>query len=184
MIKFFNENRIDYIKFGLDINKKPTFLDTTDKVIKNLIFDKNSFSLVERIKSYKIKEDDNLSISSEISYLGKKRFTTSKLSKAKYVFGYNIYKKVLKILGCKNYELTKEYFFLKENEYFYIHYKKGNNKEKVYYVMFEKEGQRIIQKIEKTKNNKENENNVQLISEKDLKDTKFKCFRIIDDKDL
>lgn len=184
MINFFVSNRIDYIKFGLDNNKKPTFLDSTNEVIKNIIFDKNSFSLVERINSYKIKEDDNLSSSSEMSYLGKKRITSSKLSKAKYVFGLNIYKKVLKILGCKNYELTKENFFLKENEYFYIHYKKGKNKEKVYYVMFEKEGQRIIQKIEKTKNNKENEDNEEIISEKDLEGTKFKCFRIIDDKDL
>ena len=40
------------------------------------------------------------------------------------------------------------------------------------------------EQIEKTKNNKENKNNDELISEKDLKDTKFKCFRIIDDKDL
>ena len=184
MIDFFITNRIDYIKFGLDINKNPTFLDSTNEVIKNLFFDKNSFSLVERIKSYKIKEGDNLSSSSAISYLRKKRVTSSKISEAKYVFGFNIYKKVLKILGCQNYELTKDNFFLKENEYFYIHYKKGKNKEKVYYVVFEKDGQRIIQKIEKTKNNKENKNNDELISEKDLKDTKFKCFRIIDDKDL
>ena len=127
----------------MDINKNPTFLDSTNEVIKNLFFDKNSFSLVERIKSYKIKEGDNLSSSSAISYLRKKRVTSSKISEAKYVFGFNIYKKVLKILGCQNYELTKDNFFLKENEYFYIHYKKGKNKDKVYYAVFEKDGQRI-----------------------------------------
>ena len=176
MIEFLVKNRINYIKFYLNIyDKTPIFTDSKNQRIDSLVFDNKSFTEVELINP---KDDiDNLSSSSEYSLLGQKRQKPNKLSKTKYTFGITIYDNVKSILKCEKFELCKENYFLKENVYFYIYYKTGENKNKIYYLVYLKNGRKKIQII---KNTKGSINQIkQNISEKDLKDTRFKCFKMI-----
>ena len=181
MIEFLKTNKINYIKGFIAKNKNMIFLDSKDNEIKNLIFDAKSNTIVELVKSFNKKDnEDNLSSSSEYSVLGQKRQKASKISKAKYAFGITIYNKVKAILNCDKYEICEDYYYLKENEYFYIYYKKGENTKRIYYLMFEKDGKKIITIINKAKDSKNQDE--EIISEKDLVTTKFKCFRIIKEK--
>ena len=85
MIEFLVKNRINYIKFYLNIyDKTPIFTDSKNQRIDSLVFDNKSFTEVELINP---KDDiDNLSSSSEYSLLGQKRQKPNKLSKTKYTF--------------------------------------------------------------------------------------------------
>ena len=185
MLSFLIENRINYIKFNLDIeNNNPIFTDSNGKMIKTLVFNDRSFTAVELIKPSKDDGDDETS--SEYSLLGQKRQKQSKISQTKYIFGITIYQKIKSILKCEKFELCKQNCYLKENEYFYVYYKKGEDKNKIYYLKYIKNGKIKLQIIKKTKNLKNKEEDEekekeeeQNISEEELKETESKCFKVI-----
>ena len=175
MFEFCDKNNLKYIKFTIE-NKKPIFYDSDNKIIKDIIFNKKSYSMVDLVKNYNKKNADDSSSSSEYSLIGQKRAKISKFAKTQYSIGSNLYNKVLKILGCKKFELSKKYHSLKEDEYFYIWLIENEDDKKLYYLMYLKENKKIIECIF----NDDNLNNKK-ITEKYLseKDAEFKCFRII-----
>ena len=181
MIDFLESKGIKYIKFFIDVNKNIFFLDSQNNKIKNLIFDTKSNTIVELIQNFNKNDNvDNLSSSSEYSVLGQKRQKASKIAKAKYAFGITIYNKIKTILDCDKFELCTDNYSIKENQYFYIYYKKGENKKKIFYLVYKKEGKEIIVNINKAKHS--NNQDEEVISENDLDNAKFKCFRMIKEK--
>ena len=183
-MEFCNNNHIKFIKFKME-NKTPKFLNSSNEEITDLVFDNVSQTMVDIIKNNQLPKIDNDSSSSEYSLLGKKREKINLHSQAKYFFGLHTYKKISKILGNKNFELSENYP-LKENEYFYIYYQKGKDKKKIYYIQYLENGKTILRIINKGKDSKEKqkEDNFvsDLVSEKVLNEseTKFKCYRIMD----
>ena len=176
MFEFCDKNNLKYIKFTIE-NKKPIFYDSDNKIIKDIIFNKKSYSMVDLVKNYNKKNADDSSSSSEYSLIGQKRAKISKFAKTQYSIGSNLYNKVLKILNCKKFELSKKYHLLKEDEYFYICLIENKDDKKLYYLMYLKGNKKIIECIF----NDDNLNNKK-ITEKYLseKDAEFKCFRIIE----
>lgn len=176
-IEFCDNNSINYIKFCLP-DKKPTFLDSDDKIIKKIFFDKKSLSMAYLIGGKEIKEEGTNSI--EYSLLRKKRENYIELSEAKYTLGAFIYNETLKILKCNNFELCKINYALKEGEIFHIYYRIGDNKKKIYYLVCLKNEKKIIEIINKEKDTKKKDDGIILEKELYKYDMKFKCFKIID----
>ena len=134
-MNFCNINRIKFIKFGIK-NKQPFFIDSMGKIMDELTFDNNSFSLVEIIKNKQLDKLDNLTDFTKIS----------RISKAKYFLGLNNYNKISKILGGKNFELLENYYFLSEDTYFHISYNKYADK-KIFYLSYLKNGKEMCEII-------------------------------------
>ena len=167
-MSFCINNDIKFIKF-CELDKKPIFTNSLNKIIDKLVFDLTNFSLVECIKNRMLK-DDNSSSSSEFSLIGIKRTRVNAFSKAKYAFGITIYKTISNLLEKKDFELSKDYYALEEDKYFYVHYRK-ENKKNVYYLEYLKNGVKIIKNIQSKDKN-------EIVSEEEIKKpgTKFKCF--------
>ena len=179
---FCKENNIKFIEFCI-LDNKSTFYDSKNRIIKNLVFDEKSSSMVYLIGSNQKKEDngDNISNPNDIYFLRKKRENKLEISEAKYILGSIIYKKILKLLNIDAFELSKKYYGLEENRIFYVYKSNGKDNRKQYYLMYLKEGQKQIIEIIYGKDSKKNKNN-NIISENQLynHNMEFKCFQIID----
>ena len=182
-MKFCNDNHIKFIKFKME-NKTAKFYNSSNEQITDIVFDNSSHTIVDIIKNNNLLDIDNYSSSSEHSLLGRKREKINPHSQAKYFFGLNIYKKISKILGNKNFESSENYYPLKENEYFYIYYRKGSDKKKIYYIKYLDDGKNIIKMINKGKDSKKKQEGDNIVSENVLNEpgTLFKCFRIMNSK--
>ena len=176
-IEFCINNSINYIKFCL-VDKKPNFFDSDDIIIKKIFFDKQSSSMAYLIGNKEIKEEGTNSI--EYSLLGKKRENNIEIFEAKYALGAFIYSETLKILKCNNFELCKINYALKEGEIFHIYYRIGENKKKIYYLVYLKNEKKIIEIINKEKDSKKKDDGKILEKELYKYVMKFKCFKIID----
>lgn len=149
-MQFCQDNRIKYLKFCIK-DHKPIFSNSSNYIITSLIFNNQSFSLVDLIKSddnfiennnYDISnEEDN---SSEYSLTGHKRQKIDNISKTKYFFGSDIYDKIKNIIGL-DFELDDENYSLEENKYFYVYYKlMEKEKKNSYYLKYLFKGNEII----------------------------------------
>ena len=166
------KHNIKFFKFVIK-NNSAFFLNSRNIIIKDLVFNKESNSLVDLID-----DSDNSSSSDDCNLLGKKRNSINSDSKAKYVFGVNVYKKVLDILDCKKFELSDYNYGLSENQYFYIYYTNETDRKRIYYLVYLKKGKKLIKCLNKDKDAKINKN----VTEKDLNKSsvRFICFRIIE----
>lgn len=69
---------------------------------------------------------------------------------------------------------------MKEGEIFHIYYRIGDNKKKIYYLLYLKNEKKIIEIINKEKDTKKKDDGIILEKELYKYDMKFKCFKIID----
>ena len=184
-MKYCDNNNMKYIKFCIK-NKIPLFLDSNNNQIKELIFNQTSNSMVELIRNNSLEKIDNESSESDYSYTGHKRARVNKNSKAKYIFGINIYKSVKKILGNKDYELSEKNHYLEEGKYFNICHRRDSNNKKIYYLLYMKDGKTEIQIINNSIIKKEKDSNQ--IKNDDIKSQfnlfkhgiDYECFQLVD----
>ena len=141
-MKFCQNNGIKYLKYCVKGNE-PIFSNSSNQIIKSLIFDNKSYSLVDIIKSdeeYEISDDEI----SEYSLTGQKRQKIDNNSRTIFFFGNTIYNKIKDIIGL-DFEISDDNYSLEENKYFYVYYKDHyKDRKKEYYLKFLSNGKEII----------------------------------------
>ena len=179
-MEFCDVNDIDYIKY-CEKNKEQYFLDSGNRILKQIVFDDKNFSLVDCIKNRKLGKLDNLTLSSEYSLIGQKRKRINKISSAKYYLGINIYNVISAIFDKKNFELSEEFYSLEENKIFRIYIRHNSKNKKVYFLEYLRNGKKKIEII-KTNSSKtykfDKKNN--LNKEINKPGTLIKCFKLLD----
>ena len=184
-MEFCNINRIKFYKFCVK-NDQLLFSDSNNIIIKDIIFDNKSFSIVDYIKNKKIQINDDSS-SSEYSVIGKKRQSSTNESNAKYLLGTKAYNKIKNILK-KNYKCSRDFYSLEEDKYFHVFNKivkdKQGNKTRFQYLVYMSYKKKIIvdliqdrRKLRKNVDTKKYQDNLRrIISSPGFK---IDCFQII-----